>query len=202
MGCDIHGFVEVKKTVNGAEKWVCADYFKKKEYYDPEDSSDPEYVVVDAFGSRNYAAFSQLCGVRSFADENPKVSEPRGVPEDSNQAIKQQVEQWDGDGHSHSFVTLRDVIDFRKGLEQTKICGMISPDMAEKLDESGEEPTMWCQATRDESWVYREWTVFIDPLEELESVLRQRAKEFLWAFNEESQNEASEKIRYVFFFDN
>lgn len=28
MGCDIHMYVEYKRTINNIKKWICGDYFK------------------------------------------------------------------------------------------------------------------------------------------------------------------------------
>ena len=201
MGCDIHGFMEVRKTVNGEKKWVSADLFKKNEYFDT-DEDEPEFRVVDAFGDRNYAAFAQLCGVRDYSDDNPKISEPRGIPDDVAEVAKAEFERWDGDGHSHSYVTLRDVIDFRESLTETVVTGMISAEQAKALDEGGEVPRSWCGWTSRDGYVKRSWKVMFDPLKELEEVMRERLREFLWCWTDESINENAENIRYVFCFDN
>lgn len=73
MGCDIHMMVEVKRSINGEEKWVNYDHFRKNPWYGNDDG-EREFERIDLESSRNYAAFSQLCGVRAYADETPKIS--------------------------------------------------------------------------------------------------------------------------------
>lgn len=63
MGCDIHMMVEVKRSINGEEKWVNYDHFRKNPWYGNDDG-EREFERIDLESSRNYAAFSQLCGVR------------------------------------------------------------------------------------------------------------------------------------------
>jgi hypothetical protein len=91
------------------------------------DESDPEYLDEgfpyfdealtrhnEPFDSRNYSLFAILADVRNgvgFAgidtgDRIEPISEPRGVPEDASPEYKKLVEQWDCDGHSHSYHTL------------------------------------------------------------------------------------------------
>jgi len=78
MGCDIHLFLE-RKVGN---KWVMV-----KELDSPADN-------------RNYARFSALAGVRG---DGPA---PKGLPLDISDSVKLHVDDWEGDGHSHSWETI------------------------------------------------------------------------------------------------
>lgn len=81
MGCDIHCHVEVK--ING--EW---------HHY-----NHPTL-------SRNYQLFSKMAGVRG--NEKP-IAEPRGMPEDSTFMTKFDNNNWDGDGHTHSWLSDHEV---------------------------------------------------------------------------------------------
>lgn len=78
MGCDIHGWVEVKKD----DKWIAVQEIEDR--------------------SRNYKRFAALAGVRG---EGP---EPRGIPHDVSDTVRYHIEYWGVDGHSHSQMSLRD----------------------------------------------------------------------------------------------
>ena len=49
---------------------------------------------------RNYALFAALAGVRGPGPA------PLGVPDDASDMARMAVEEWGGDGHSHSWLTL------------------------------------------------------------------------------------------------
>lgn len=78
MGCDIHGWIE-RKTSSG---WVAVNELK------------------DKGRSRNYERFAKLAGVRGDGPE------PRGMPCDVSATAKYHIEQWDTDGHSHSWLPI------------------------------------------------------------------------------------------------
>ncbi len=80
MGCDIHGTVEKKV----GEKWVMVNR------------------LYDEAIERNYARFAALAGVRG---EGPK---PKGLPQDMADSTRIYVEEWEGDGHSHSWLIIEE----------------------------------------------------------------------------------------------
>lgn len=92
MGCDIHMFVEYR--LSPTSSWQAA----------PEHTNlkEDDYERVDEVSSvgRNYELFAALAGVRG---EGP---DPRGVPDNVSDMVKLAIEQWDGDGHSHSYCSL------------------------------------------------------------------------------------------------
>jgi hypothetical protein len=101
MGCDIHEWVEVRDpSANDVGPWKLSSY-------------DPELF-------RNYDMFAILANVRNghgFAGVKTgegfiPISMPRGVPEDASDEYKHQVEEWGVDGHSHSWLTLREIREF------------------------------------------------------------------------------------------
>lgn len=197
MGCDIHMIVEVKRTVNGKTKWFNYDHFRKNPYFG-EFEDEREWERIDLCRDRNYIAFSQLCGVRAYTEKSPRISEPRGVPGDCCDYAREEIERWDSDGHSHSFVTLAEIREFRENLKPTPLNGMISPEQVRDLDEQGKTPESWCRWTSNDSWVYREWESKIDALKSIQGALEQRALEHWWL----KENIEPDNIRIVFFFDN
>lgn len=86
MGCDIHEYLEYKE--DGVWKL------------------GPEINL-----ERNYDMFAILADVRNY-DGFEQIVEPRGVPADSCQEILDACAQWEGDGHSHSYLTLADILNF------------------------------------------------------------------------------------------
>ena len=86
MGCDIHAYVEVKR--HGG--WNCEG---------------------NAFDCRNYRLFGFLAGVRNYSVV-PVLAEPRGLPSDVGDVVHQKSEHWDVDGHTHSWLLLRELADF------------------------------------------------------------------------------------------
>ena len=82
MGCDIHGWIEIK---------VGDKYIAVKELADR---------------NRNYARFAALAGVRDRGD-NGQVK-PNGLPVDISDTAKYDAEQLGIDGHSHSYMPLSD----------------------------------------------------------------------------------------------
>ena len=78
MGCDIHGWVEVR--VEG--KWVALKELKSR--------------------NRNYARFAALASVRG------EGLLPKGFPEDASDTAKYHHTYWDLDVHSASFLPLEE----------------------------------------------------------------------------------------------
>lgn len=155
MGCDIHLFVEQRRKVNGQLKWISGDYFKFNYYYESGDSKD-EYSLIELHGDRNYSLFSTLAGVRDYSEKNTPISEPKGVPNDCCEYVKTQKEYWDGDGHSHSWFTLKELKDYQSTSPLIHYSGVISPEDVENLDKHGKTPQSWCQGTNMVGYERRE----------------------------------------------
>jgi hypothetical protein len=111
MGCDIHLYVEAKK--NG--KWEAIDKWQT--------DSDGYFCVPYEerfYTGRNYNLFSILADVRNgygFAgsdtgDGFKPISSPKGNPSDISEQVKAESDKWGSDGHSHSFLTLKELLDY------------------------------------------------------------------------------------------
>lgn len=157
MGCDIHLYVE--RRVDG--KWMTADKWSKNKYHEkyPEDN-EPEMCIEweDRFYSgRNYNLFAILAGVRNgrgFAgcktgEGFVPISEPRGVPDDACPEYKAEVDRWDGDGHSHSYFTVAELMAY--DWNQTSILhGVVNAlgyhEWARERRDAGQPPEIFCGA--------------------------------------------------------
>tara|TARA_Y100000401_G_C8310525_1_gene219459 strand:- start:779 stop:1426 length:648 start_codon:yes stop_codon:yes gene_type:complete len=66
------------------------------------------------YGGRCYSLFGILAGVRD--QSNPMIgaefnSDIKGVPDDASMSVKSMSDEWDIDGHSHNYFTLRELLD-------------------------------------------------------------------------------------------
>lgn len=104
MGCDIHIFVEIRKN----DKW---EYFNEDHFSNVYSHIGESEKTNAPFDWRSYNMFSFLAGVRG-GDIKP-IKEPAcDIPEDVSENVKNKKESWDGDGHSHSFLTARELVEF------------------------------------------------------------------------------------------
>lgn len=197
MGCDIHMYVEYKRKNKSV--WENGDYFTKGGTWAEEDG----YERKELHGSRNYTLFTTLAGVRDYGEGSPMVAEPKGLPEDVTDYVKQESDEDGCDGHTHSWLTLKELKDFQATEPRINYSGMISPEQAKALDEEGKRPNSWCQWTNHEDYVRREWTENNPTLVPLIEKLERRAFELLQSDWDEKYDPAHDQdIRIVFWFDN
>lgn len=162
MGCDIHGFCEVKE--NGVWRLNTEAVFKNGYYLSDEElekrrKDNPDYersewqmneFDLHPSDGRNYDWFAILADVRNgrgFAGIKTGlgfdvITEPRGVPEDATQEWKDYVERWDCDMHSKSFLYLEDFDNFNWNQTTTKE-GVISLRYYEELRGTNNTPDSW-----------------------------------------------------------
>lgn len=185
MGCDIHLFIE--KRVDG--KW---EPVKGGNPYFGIWADEPKESYNGWFyNSRNYSLFAVLAGVRNNYDIKP-IAEPKGLPTDISDIVKTDSDRWDCDGHSHSWLTLKELLDYDINKTIT-VKGMISPVQYASLNQ-GITPTSWCGWTNQEDYINAEWQ------EALNNFV-----EFFWKENVpqlQALTDNPEDIRIVFWFDN
>jgi hypothetical protein len=92
MGCDIHVFAEKRE----ADRWVCVPL---------------DHKTAEALEARSYGTFAFLAGVRNYSGITPIVP-PRGFPDDASAEVKHEHDVWDTDGHTHSWLTLEELLAF------------------------------------------------------------------------------------------
>lgn len=102
MGADIHIHVEIRK--NGKWNKFTGKHFSSGYSYKEEKSSAP-------FDWRSYRMFGFLASVRD--DDIRPIKEPTyKLPSDVSKGVFIEWKRWEGDGHSISFITLRELIEF------------------------------------------------------------------------------------------
>ena len=202
MGCDIHLFTEIKKSINSEEKWVNVDNWRYNPYYE-EGNDDGERMmdVEPLYSGRNYELFSVLAGVRDYGN-NDRIDDPRGLPEDVSDVTKKESDRWGSDGHSHSWLTLRELKEYQGLHPVVKRSGFVSSEAAKLLDEGIETPDVWCEFTSVPTWVKREWEEGYDVLKPIIDEMNKRVRDEFWVWGDEERPELDEKIRIVFWFDN
>lgn len=98
MGCDIHCWAEIKKE----HGWhpVLGDAF----------AGLGKWYGDSPFECRDYTLFSYLADVRnSHGAWTKPIDEPRGLPEDVSPYVQEQSDECGVDGHSHSYLSLREL---------------------------------------------------------------------------------------------
>lgn len=203
MGCDIHICTEAKKTVNGKEQWINVDHFIHNPYY-PEEPR--EFELVEIYDGRSYILFSVLADVRNYDGIQP-ISRPKGIPADCSEVTKKQIDYWGEDGHSHSYLTLRELLNYQKEHSRVKVSGLVDSKTAKDLDEYGIEPSEWCGSTTDPGYEHREWTIKNGQLDVLISALKEKVSEAFYIYDFIKDKEIQilkrmDDIRIVFWFDN
>lgn len=109
MGCDIHPVLERKINLDGVEKWVTVSTFEHRHHY-KWDNEKEEFVLgtryaAPAIQSRNYKRFGLFANVRGAGQE------AKGLPPDVADYTKFLAAGWDSDGHSHSWLMLREALE-------------------------------------------------------------------------------------------
>lgn len=121
------------------------------EKYGDDPRVDWEYPFGRAFGGRNYYLFAVLADVRnghgfagiSTGDGFNPIAEPRGIPEDVSIKIKRISDYWGGDGHSHSYFTLKELLEY-DWEQMTVHCGMVDErEYSRMLTTNSDSPMYW-----------------------------------------------------------
>jgi hypothetical protein len=147
MGCDIHLYVE--KLENGV--WMPADQWV------PDEDDERKLSVPYGTGfydGRNYDLFAILANVRNgygFAgcdtgDGFVPIAMPRGLPDGVTPVVKAESDYWDCDGHSHSWLTLAEILAY-DWTQTTKQRGWVNgPEFEEweRLRKWDPEPKSHC----------------------------------------------------------
>jgi hypothetical protein len=180
MGCDIHLFVE-ERVDNG--KW--------------------EYVQeIDV--NRNYDLFGFLAGVRD--DNNLQHFPRKGFPNDASKTVIGQYDEWDLNGHSHSWLTLEELqtVNWDDEKATIKQSGVVRNDDWDKFQESVKsgKPDYWFSYSAAvvgkgaENFSYHEWEC---PLKEQFDEFIEGVVKYLPKICETTN---PNDIRIVFWFDN
>lgn len=107
MGCDIHATVEYDQYYQAK---IESKEEAKHSFWDFAKSID-----ID----RNYALFNLLAGVRDCG-VRPVISTPRGMPDNASFGFAEELDKWDGDAHSTSYVSFKELKDWQPEPESVK----------------------------------------------------------------------------------
>lgn len=144
MGCDIHFYVEARKD----RSWSSADRWTHDLYGE---GSGPGVAFEDRFyNGRNYDLFAILADVRNgigFAgidtgDGFNVIAPPRGLPADASPEVRAASEEWGCDGHSRSYFTVKELLDFDWN-QVTRHRGWVGYEEYQVYKRNG-SPDNWC----------------------------------------------------------
>ena len=167
MGCDIHGSIEIK-TNSG--KWI-------------------ELQQLDV--GRNYDMFGVLADVRNYVNA-VSISEPRGIPEDVSKKVMKEIEGWDCDGHSHSWLSWKDIqeYDWKQIFHDGRESAVVKS--------TGKE--LWKASYSDKSYNSEDIEFkFLDRT--ADELISDDWKEVFQVMSEQSKILGDENVRIVFWFD-
>ena len=196
MGCDIHLFTERKKSINGTKKWVNIDNWRLNPYFE-ENNEDGEcqYDLHSVYPHRDYTLFSILADVRN--DGGTKViSTPKGLPKDVSEVVKNENVKWGCDGHSHSYLTMKELYRYYKKNKMVKYGGLVD-EVGVKQIEAGKMPDWWCMSSTIDSLVWKEWKHENDTIKNFIERLEKHFEDYFY-----DKERDSEDYRIVFWFDN
>lgn len=102
MGCDIHFVVEQPASREPGSRWV--GMFGTDAPFGPA-WEHRQHIPMWTFKYRNYAFFNRLAAVRGPGPE------AKGMPDDASDMARMFASYWGGDGHSHSYCSLREFVE-------------------------------------------------------------------------------------------
>lgn len=110
MGADIHVYIEQKVITEdnqSKKEWISLDEWE----YDL--SADVKIVPLrkSYWVERNYLLFAILANVRNDYNIQP-ISQPKGLPEDVSPEVKNQSDEENGDAHTRSWLTLKELLEY------------------------------------------------------------------------------------------
>ena len=210
MGCDIHLYTERRQKKDDKEIWICCDHFRRNPYsiLHPEELYEKEWEIVSIYDDRDYNLFAALADVRNY-DRVIPIDKPRGLPEDVSKDVYNESLRWESDGHSHSWLTAKELFIYQRKHLTKRREGILYPDDAKKLDEEGIIPTTWCQWTNVKGAEKRVWIEPGSSVDKLVEAIKKRMAEEFWIFDflnddekEKRFSENADDFRIVFWFDN
>lgn len=106
MGCDIHLFLE-RQVKPGVWAMVFNYNGLNTAGVSCIGGQDLDGYLWFKVRNRNYHLFGEIAGVRG---DSSLGYEPKGLPPDVSPMVQYRADEWDGDGHSHSWLSAREFI--------------------------------------------------------------------------------------------
>lgn len=106
MGCDIHSHAE-RKT---------GDHYEK-------------IADLEPFDWRSYSMYGWFADVRNYSDV-PPLSEPRGLPDDTSEAVRGSFNDWGSDAHTPSWLSVAELVafDYDQPVEDRRVTVQLGPN--------------------------------------------------------------------------
>jgi hypothetical protein len=133
MGCDIHNYVERK--INGVWELVPDTYGPLDYMANYSDKYNRHAWSLP----RSYNFFATLAGVRNYNELTP-IHEPKGIPEDASEVLKKEWEQWQYDGHTPSFFSVKELLEAKD--KMCVVVGFLDIEQYKKFKSNG-KPDDW-----------------------------------------------------------
>lgn len=216
MGCDIHAYAEIKRSWKDQEAdWYCCENFQLSPYYIYQKKNggsvvdDKEFDLNPLYRGRNYSTFEALAGVRGIP-ENCLFDFKNDVPGDMSDFVRSEYDRWDGDLHSPSFMTIKELFSVESKRTVTAT-GYMTKEDAHKVDTiPGYKPDTWTEHRPIGNMTeFRTCTFEYDPLEEFKKVYFESFKRemyYQYCTDERTleaiMGEKGDHYRIVFWFDN
>lgn len=160
MGCDIHLYVEVKRDPDG--DWELGSGTEPNPWYGKWDD-ERELRIKDWYRGRNYTLFSILADVRNgrpdmsgwsawlrdstkdeaYDDRIEPIDMPRGLPSDMSPEVRVESVGWEGDGHSYSWFTARELLEVPWEERLLTHRGWVNPDDYYRFKRFNTPPETW-----------------------------------------------------------
>ena len=136
MGCDIHPYCE--KKIMG--KWILASFSKRTAESHPDQFwRDRADSFPECYFQRDYHLFSALAGVRG---DSFVFGPPRGLPDDVSDDVRQMSDDYGVGGHSHSYVTLKELLEWEDHRSMSREFSWTVDQMTDLADGKPEEVRM------------------------------------------------------------
>lgn len=141
MGCDIHVYPEKRTRVAlsdlSLDVWEYV-YKEEKEQLGSYTFSNNYY----GYNGRNYDLFSIIAGVRNYDNIGSTFEWERLIPADASDYVKARAWEWGGDGHSHNYLTLKELIEHDWSTPRS-VSGLITAEMYKAWDKKAPQKMYW-----------------------------------------------------------
>lgn len=101
-------YIEQKTIRNGNPliiEWISVDEWIHDPYFETSEVRNKYWI------DRNYLLFAILANVRNQYNIQP-ISQPKGLPKDVSHEVKKQNDEENGDAHTRSWLTLKELLEY------------------------------------------------------------------------------------------
>ena len=102
--------------------WTRCEDVVPNPYYEPGETYSGNTLLTyeSWYSSRNYALFSILANVCGYG---PTIIEPRGLPDDIGESVKEEWAYWSVDAHSSHWYSLKELEDNIDSFKDPEVYG-------------------------------------------------------------------------------